>query len=159
MASHQDHHLHFVFFPLMASGHMIPLIDIARLFAQQGIIVTIFTTPHNAARFQTVLTRDLESGLQIRVIQVKFPAEEAGLPEGCENFDMLPSPDLVFNCFAATALLHKPVEKLFEELTPKPNCIISDMSFHGLMTLLASITFQGYLLEEQTASVSCAFTI
>ncbi|KAH0971508.1 hypothetical protein GBA52_023664 [Prunus armeniaca] len=129
MASHQDHQLHFVFFPLMASGHMIPLMDIARLFAQQGIIVTIFTTPHNAARFQAVLTRDIESGLQIRVIQVKFPAEEAGLPEGCENFDMLPSPELVFNFFAATALLHKPVEKLFEELTPKPNCVISDVTF------------------------------
>ncbi|XP_021821642.1 UDP-glycosyltransferase 73C1-like [Prunus avium] len=129
MASHQDHQLHFVFFPLMASGHMIPLIDIARLFAQQGIIVTIFTTPQNAARFQAVLTRDIESGLQIRIIQVKFPAEEAGLPEGCENFDMLPSPNLVVNLVAATTLLHKPVEKFFEELTPKPNCIISDKCF------------------------------
>ncbi|KAH0971506.1 hypothetical protein GBA52_023662 [Prunus armeniaca] len=127
MASHQDHQLHFVFFPLMASGHMIPLIDIARLFAQQGIIATIFTTPHNAARFQAVLARDIESGLQIRIIQVKFPAEEVGLPEGCENFDMLPSPNLVVNLSAATTLLHKPVEKLFEELTPKPNCIISDV--------------------------------
>ncbi|BBH07736.1 UDP-glucosyl transferase 73B3 [Prunus dulcis] len=98
-----------------------------RLFAQQGIIVTIFTTPHNAARFQAVLTRDIESGLQIRIIQMKFPAEEVGWPEGCENFDMLPSPNLVVNLSAATTLLHKPVEKLFEELTPKPNCIISDM--------------------------------
>ncbi|PQQ19772.1 UDP-glycosyltransferase 73C6-like [Prunus yedoensis var. nudiflora] len=127
MASHQQSQLHFLLLPFPASGHLIPMIDIGRLLAQQGIIVTLVTTPHNAARVEAVVTRAIESGLQIRLIQLKFPSEEAGLPDGCENPDMLPSQDLIMNFFAATALLQQRVEKLFEELIPKPNCIISDM--------------------------------
>lgn len=103
------------------------MIDIARLLAQQGIVITILTTPRNAGRYQTVITRAIDSGLLIRLIQPKFPSEEAGLPEGCGNFDMLPSHGLAVTFFAATALLQPQVEQVFEEMTPKPNCIISDM--------------------------------
>jgi UDP-glucosyl transferase 73C len=125
MAS-QPHQLHFVLFPLMAQGHIIPMVDIARLLAQRGLIITVVTTPHNAARFKTTIARAVESGLQIQLIQLQFPCEEAGLPEGCENFDMLPSIDFAFNFFTATEMLHQPMDKLFENLTPPPSCIISD---------------------------------
>ncbi|XP_050113612.1 UDP-glycosyltransferase 73C1-like [Malus sylvestris] len=128
MDSHKENQqIHFVLFPFMAQGHMIPMIDIARLLAQQGIVITILTTPRNAARYQTVISRAIDSGLLIRLIQLKFPSEEAGLPEGCENFDKLPSHGLAVTFFAATALLQPQVEEVFEEMTPKPNCIISDM--------------------------------
>ncbi|KAG2289668.1 hypothetical protein Bca52824_049272 [Brassica carinata] len=40
--------LHFVLFPFMAQGHMIPMVDIARLLAQRGVTITIVTTPYNA---------------------------------------------------------------------------------------------------------------
>ncbi|XP_050380458.1 UDP-glycosyltransferase 73C1-like [Argentina anserina] len=123
----QTPQLHFVLFPLMAQGHMIPMVDMARMLAQRGVTITIFTTPFNAARFKSVLDRAIEMGLQIRVIELKFPCQEAGLPEGCENFDMLPSPDLAFNFYNATAMLQEQVERLFPELTPKPNCIIADL--------------------------------
>ena len=125
MAS-QPHQLHFVLLPLMAQGHMIPMVDIARLLAQRGLIITVVTTPHNAARFKTTVARAVESGLQIQLIQLQFPCEEAGLPDGCENFDMLPSMEFAFNFFTATEMLHQPVDKLFENLTPRPSCIISD---------------------------------
>ncbi|KAF2565755.1 hypothetical protein F2Q68_00024298 [Brassica cretica] len=46
--------LHFVLFPFMAQGHMIPMVDIARLLAQRGVIITIVTTPYNAGRFKNV---------------------------------------------------------------------------------------------------------
>jgi hypothetical protein len=39
---------HFVLIPLMAQGHMIPMIDMARLFAERGVIVSLVTTPYNA---------------------------------------------------------------------------------------------------------------
>ncbi|KAK6232532.1 hypothetical protein SCA6_002605 [Theobroma cacao] len=123
----QVEQLHFVLFPLMAQGHMTPMIDIARLLAQQGVIVTIVTTPHNAARFKSTLDRAIESGLSIRLAEFRFPCAEAGLPEGCENFDMLPSFSLALNFFQAANMLEKPVQKLFEELMPRPSCIISDV--------------------------------
>lgn len=118
--------LHILLFPLMAQGHMIPMIDIARLLAMRGVTATVVTTPVNADRFRTVLNRATASGLPIRVIELEFPFAEVGLPEGCENFDMLPTlADL--NMFRASDLFQEPVEKLFEELSPRPSCIISDM--------------------------------
>ncbi|KAF3579062.1 hypothetical protein DY000_02029264 [Brassica cretica] len=71
-------HLHFVLFPFMAQGHMIPMVDIARLLAQRGVTITIVTTPHNASRFKNVLNRAIQSGLPINVEQVKFPSQEPG---------------------------------------------------------------------------------
>ncbi|XWS57355.1 hypothetical protein CRYUN_Cryun09bG0167400 [Craigia yunnanensis] len=123
----QVEQLHFVVFPFMAQGHMTPMIDIARLLAQQGVIVTIVTTPHNAARFKTILDRAIQSGLSIRLVEFPFPCAESGLPEGCENFDLLPSFSLALNFFKAANKLEKRVQKLFEELIPRPSCIISDV--------------------------------
>lgn len=123
----QAHHLHFILFPLMAQGHMIPMVDIAKLLARRGALVTIFTTPLNASRFEIVLSRAAESGLRIRVILLQFPSEEAGLPEGCENCDLLPSANYFTNFFTATCLLQKPVEDRVKELKPTPTCMIADM--------------------------------
>ncbi|XP_019167908.1 PREDICTED: UDP-glycosyltransferase 73C1-like [Ipomoea nil] len=121
--------LHFVLFPFMAQGHMIPMIDIARLLAQRGVRITIFLTPHNATRVEAAIARAQQSGLLIQVIHLVFPCVEAGLPEGCENFDLLPSIGLAVNFFAATKMLQPRVEELLRELKPSPTCIISDMCF------------------------------
>nr|ACS87992.1 UDP-glucosyltransferase family 1 protein [Citrus sinensis] len=118
---------HFLLLPFLAQGHLIPMIDIARLLAQHGAIVTIVTTPVNAGRFKTVLARATQSGLQIRLTEIQFPWKEAGLPEGCENIDMLPSIDLASKFFNSLSMLQLPFENLFKEQTPKPCCIISDM--------------------------------
>ncbi|XVE90457.1 hypothetical protein DITRI_Ditri20bG0079400 [Diplodiscus trichospermus] len=118
--------LHFVLFPFMAQGHMIPMIDFARLLAQQGMIITIVTTPRNAAWLKPILDRAIESGLSIRVVELPFPCVESGLPEGCENFDMLPSLGLALKFFQAANKLQEPVQKLLDEIRPRPSCIISD---------------------------------
>ncbi|KDO45022.1 hypothetical protein CISIN_1g011142mg [Citrus sinensis] len=123
----QANQLHFVLFPFLAQGHMIPMIDIARLLAQRGVIITIVTTPVNAARFNGILARAIESGLQIKIVQFQLPCEEAGLPEGCENLDMVASLGLAFDFFTAADMLQEPVENFFAQLKPRPNCIISDM--------------------------------
>ncbi|XP_050910519.1 UDP-glycosyltransferase 1 [Lathyrus oleraceus] len=118
---------HFVLFPFIAQGHIIPMIDIAKLLAQHGAIVTIFTTPKNASRFTSTLSRAVSSGLQINIVTLKFPSEQAGLPEGCENFDMVDiSNDLWNNFFYAVTLLQKPAQELFDKMSPRPSCIISD---------------------------------
>ncbi|XP_009616185.2 UDP-glycosyltransferase 73C4-like [Nicotiana tomentosiformis] len=120
---------HFVLFPYMAQGHMIPMIDIARLLAQRGVIITILLTPSNANRFNTVIARAIETGLKIQVIDLYFPSSEAGLPEGCENCDMLASIDMMKNFFLAAQMLESQVVDLLQELNPLPSCLISDMCF------------------------------
>ncbi|XP_010505225.1 PREDICTED: UDP-glycosyltransferase 73C1-like [Camelina sativa] len=125
--SHQFPSLHFVLFPFMAQGHMIPMVDIARLLAQRGVTITIVTTPHNAARFKNVLSRAIQSGLPINLVQIKFPSQESGLWEGHENLDLLDSLGASLNFFLAINMLGEPVEELLKEIQPRPSCIIADM--------------------------------
>ncbi|MED6106977.1 UDP-glycosyltransferase [Stylosanthes scabra] len=119
--------LHFVMFPLMTPGHMNPMMDIAKILLQRNVVVTVVTTPENAARFTSTFARYSDSGYRIRLIQLQFPHQEAGLPEGCENFDMLPSLSNSIDLLNATTTLQEPVEKLFQELVPPPCCIVSDL--------------------------------
>lgn len=129
MASQLAEQVHFVLFPLMAPGHMIPMVDIGKLLAQCGIKITILTTAHNSKRFSKTIARATESGLQIQLLELHFPCTEAGLPDGCENLDMLPSLDMAGKFFVAISMIRQEVEQIIEKLTPKPNCLISDMGF------------------------------
>ncbi|KAL0375004.1 UNVERIFIED_CONTAM: UDP-glycosyltransferase 73C3 [Sesamum radiatum] len=126
MALPPNHHLNFILIPLMAPGHTIPMIDMAKLLAKHGVSVTVIVTPLNAARFSLVIDRAVRSGLSIRLLQIRFPSSEAGLPPGCESADSLPSYSLIRNFFVAIKLLQKPVEEMLKELDPSPSCIICD---------------------------------
>ncbi|KAJ0624650.1 putative UDP-glucuronosyl/UDP-glucosyltransferase, UDP-glycosyltransferase family [Helianthus annuus] len=121
--------LHFVLFPLMAQGHMIPMVDIARLLAEHGSTVTIVTTPVNANRFKPVIARAVKDKLKIQFLELQFPSTEVGLPEGCENFDLIPSAQLFPKLFIAANMLEEPAENKLRGLTPAPSCIISDNLF------------------------------
>ncbi|KAJ4718357.1 Glycosyltransferase [Melia azedarach] len=141
--------LHFILVPFPAQGHMIPMIDIGRLLAQRGVLVTIITTPINAARFKPVLDRAIQAGLRIQVIELRFPCQEAGLPEGCENFDMLPSFHFLPNLLRAVEMLQLPLENSLMELKPAPSCIISDVCFPWTVSTASKfniprITFHGF---------------
>ncbi|WOG92675.1 hypothetical protein DCAR_0311950 [Daucus carota subsp. sativus] len=122
----QSQQLHFVMIPFLSPGHLLPMIDIAKLLAQRHVIVTIVTTPRNSVRFGAVINRAIDSGLPIRLLEVQFPSVESGLPEGCESFDELPSYSLTINFFSAKSMLQEPVEKLLGEVRPPPSCILSD---------------------------------
>ncbi|QCE04148.1 UDP-glucosyl transferase 73C [Vigna unguiculata] len=130
--SSQNSNLNFVLFPLMSQGHMIPMMDIAKILAEQGVTVTVVTTLQNASRFKATFARSIDSGSQIKLLEIQFPYQEAGLPEGCENLDMLPSLGTGLDFFnAANSNTQKEqVEKLLEDLTPPPSCIVSDMCLH-----------------------------
>ncbi|MBA0567239.1 hypothetical protein Golob_011990, partial [Gossypium lobatum] len=92
---------HFVLFPFMAQGHLIPMIDIGLLLAQRNVIVTIVTTPHNAERVQYTIALAIESGCPIRLVQLQFPGKEVGLQDGVENVDMLYSTNDIIKLFTA----------------------------------------------------------
>nr|AXL95241.1 UDP-glycosyltransferase [Andrographis paniculata] len=119
---------HFVLFPYMAQGHILPIVDIARLLAARGVAATILLTPINSRRISPLIDRAAASGLPIRVALVKFPCAKVGLPEGCENFDMLPSTHDAIKLTTGAALMKDDVENLLKDrLHPRPTCLISDM--------------------------------
>ncbi|XVF01290.1 hypothetical protein REPUB_Repub04eG0075100 [Reevesia pubescens] len=124
---------HMLFFPFMAHGHMIPIVDMAKLFANRGVKTTIITTPLSASFFSSIIQRSkLESGIDIGIRTLKFPTVEAGLPEGCETADMIPtsqegSGDLFRKFFLATVMLQEPLEQLLQEC--KPDCLVADVFF------------------------------
>ncbi|KMT08362.1 hypothetical protein BVRB_6g140440 [Beta vulgaris subsp. vulgaris] len=117
--------LHVVFFPLMAAGHLIPTLDIAKLFAAHHVKTTIITTPLNAPCFTKPLESYKNLGHRIDIEIIPFPSKEAGLPEGLENFDQFTSDQMAVKFLKATELLQESFEKFLEK--HKPNCIVTDM--------------------------------
>ncbi|CAD5194207.1 unnamed protein product [Musa acuminata subsp. malaccensis] len=95
--SYGNRKAHFVLVPFFAQGHMIPMIDLARLLMLQGVAVSVVTTPGNIARCKATVDRANAAGLPIRFIELRFPCAEVGLSEGCECFDLVPSPELFKN--------------------------------------------------------------
>ncbi|KAA8516609.1 hypothetical protein F0562_016885 [Nyssa sinensis] len=139
--------LHFVLVPLMAQGHMIPMIDMARLFAEHGVIVSLITTPHNASRFQTIIHRAKATGLQIQLVEIPFPCQEVGLPPGCENLDSLPSPDLI--------------SKFYSALKTAQKFHVPRLVFHGMccFSLLSSHNVRLYNAHHSVSSDSEPFVV
>ncbi|KAJ9565625.1 hypothetical protein OSB04_001591 [Centaurea solstitialis] len=118
---------HFVLVPLLAQGHMIPMIDMARLLAKQGVVVSLVTTPQNSSRSAVNIKQDEETyGHLINLVVIPFPWQEVGLPSRCENLDSLPSRDLIHKFYHALDLMQKPLEEYLEKQKLPPSCIISD---------------------------------
>ncbi|KAF6151517.1 hypothetical protein GIB67_016329 [Kingdonia uniflora] len=109
----------------MANGHMIPIIETARMFAIRGVKATIITTPLNVSLLSQTVERDRRSGIDIGIQLIQFPTLEVGLPEGCENLEMVTSSELVMNFFTAVFMLKEPLKQLLEE--HRPDCLVSDM--------------------------------
>nr|UXB92748.1 glycosyltransferase [Helleborus thibetanus] len=120
----EDQKLHIFFFPFMAHGHRIPMIDIVRLFAARGTKCTIISTPLNALHFAESIDRDKQSGLDIGILTIPFPAVQAGLPEGCEDQGSIPAPEMIVNFLEAVGMLLEPFNKLLQE--HHPDCVVAD---------------------------------
>ncbi|OIV89694.1 hypothetical protein TanjilG_07170 [Lupinus angustifolius] len=118
--------IHILFFPFMGHGHMIPMVDMAKLFASKGVKTTILTTPLNAPFiFKTIEKSKTYSNINMQTI--KFHSIEAGLPNGCEIFDSIPSPEFIPLFFKGTELLQEGFEQQLS--LQRPNSIVSDTFF------------------------------
>ncbi|KAL5562481.1 hypothetical protein UlMin_032228 [Ulmus minor] len=125
MDSSQNSKLQMFFFPYILGGHLIPMIDLARVFASHGAKATIVTTPHNALLFQKPIERDQQLGHDIGFHTLDFPAEEFGLPDGCENELNTTSGVMFAKLFEATMkVLQRPLEQLL--IQTQPDCFVSD---------------------------------
>ncbi|CAL5332447.1 hypothetical protein CsSME_00013899 [Camellia sinensis var. sinensis] len=123
----EDRKLNAIFLPHFAPSHIIPIVDVARLFAGRGVTVTIVTTPNNALLFRDSVNHDAALGHNMLIHIIKLPSAQVGLPEGIENFGQCTTPELLEKLYNAVALLQKPYEKFIRD--SRPDCIISDMFF------------------------------
>ncbi|KAK8933832.1 UDP-glycosyltransferase 73C6 [Platanthera zijinensis] len=117
---------HFILVPLMAQGHMIPMADLACLLVDNGGLVSFITTPVNAARISSTLAGVRSSAIPIRLVELRFPAAEAGLPAGCENLDLLADYKLHKPFVEVFPLLADQLELYLRHQIPAANCIVSD---------------------------------
>ncbi|KAJ8530055.1 hypothetical protein K7X08_036890 [Anisodus acutangulus] len=137
----------------MAHGHMIPILDMAKIVASRGVKATIITTPLNESVFSKAIQRNKHLGIEIDIRLIEFQAVENNLPEGCERLDLVPSPDLFLNLFKATAMMQEPFEKLIEEL--RPNCLVSDMLFPWTNNSAAKFNIPGLLFHGTSYFALC----
>ncbi|XP_058070175.1 scopoletin glucosyltransferase-like [Magnolia sinica] len=121
----ESHPLHLFCFPFLAPGHMIPMIDMAKLFAEREARVSIIATPSNASLFEKTIYRTRCSGHRIEIHCLEFPSSVAGLPDGCENLNDIQSIDNLIDFMKAVDMFQEPFEQLVEE--HQPDCIISDL--------------------------------
>nr|GLL24681.1 UDP-glycosyltransferase 73E1-like [Ipomoea trifida] len=155
-ANQSRQQLHFIVFPMMLPGHMIPLIDVARMLARcDGVIVTVLTTPLNAKRFRPALNRERQCGFQIREHELRFPCAEAGLPEGCENGDLIPKGQnhLAANFIVAVGMLRPQVEEALKQSKPPASCIVSDVCLTWTAEVAAGLNIPRLMFKG-----SCCFS-
>ncbi|XP_038888672.1 scopoletin glucosyltransferase-like [Benincasa hispida] len=151
MCSQNGCELHMFLFPFMAHGHMIPIIDMAKLFASRGVKITIVTTPLNSISISKSLHN---SNSLIHLLPLKLPSVEAGLPDACENADSLPSLHLLPKFFAATTLLQDQLEHAL--LQYRPHCILADMFFPWTNDVAAKIGIPRLIFQGTSCFSHCA---
>ncbi|XP_027331755.1 scopoletin glucosyltransferase-like [Abrus precatorius] len=137
----EDRALKLYFIPYLAAGHIIPLCDIAQLFASRGHHVTIITTRSNA--------QILHQSKHLRVHTFDFPSQEVGLPDGVESLSAVTDFDKSLRIYYAILLLREPFEK-FVERDP-PDCIVADFLYPWVDELanklgIPRLVFNGFSL-------------
>ncbi|RLM79713.1 UDP-glycosyltransferase 73C3-like [Panicum miliaceum] len=117
---------HFVIVPLVAQGHTIPMVDLARLLAERGARVSLVTTPMNGARLRGVADHAARAKLALEVVELPFPTGIDGLPPGIENVDQVTDNNQYAPLLHALQKLAGPLEAYMRGLAARPSCIISD---------------------------------
>ncbi|KAJ1685324.1 hypothetical protein LUZ63_016714 [Rhynchospora breviuscula] len=118
---------HFIIVPLPAQGHLIPMTDMGCLLAERGVSVSLLITQANADRIKPIIERAKESKLSIQFVELSFPNEKFGLPQGCESVDHITDWGLFRAFFDAVYSFNEPLETFIENLERPPDCMITDM--------------------------------
>ena len=133
---------------------MIPMVDTARVFARNGVDVTIVTTAANAVVFQNSINDDANAGDQIRLHILQFPSNQVGLPNGVENFQNATTMDMVGAVNNGFKLLRDPMERLFRET--RPDCLVTDMFFPWTADVAADLGIPRIIFHVSSYFERCA---
>lgn len=129
-AKDEQQPLHILFFPFLAPGHLIPVADMAALFAARGVKCTILTTPVNAAIIRSAVdrTNDASRGTDAPAIDISlFPFPDVGLPQGVESVDNLWSEADTHTFLKALQWLREPFDRFLAE--HHPDAVVADSFF------------------------------
>uniref|UniRef100_A0A803NM81 Glycosyltransferase n=1 Tax=Cannabis sativa TaxID=3483 RepID=A0A803NM81_CANSA len=156
--THQHHHhqLHVFFLPLMAQGHIIPAIDMAKLFASRGQRSTIIITPHFLPFLSKSINQNTDSATQIDVLTINIPTYEVGLPEGIESLHMATTPEMVSKFFQALPMLGPQIEQLIKR--HRPDGLIADMLFPWATDVAAKFGIPRFMFHGTCYFSLCACT-
>ncbi|GLJ31864.1 hypothetical protein SUGI_0641160 [Cryptomeria japonica] len=122
---------HVILFPFLAQGHMIPLLDIAKVLAGCGLRVSYVTTHGNACHVRTSINEGRALSLDIHLVELEMPWVER-LPQGCENMDSIPSLEIFILFLMTLKKLQEPFEKMLYQLIDEQQpacCLIADLFF------------------------------
>lgn len=107
----------------MAQGHLIPVIDMAKLFSSRGLKSTVATTSH----FAPFLSKSLQNDTDSDVVTFKIPSADVGLPEDVEAVHMVKTPDMQNRFFKSCSLLGPRIADILERC--RPDFLVADMFF------------------------------
>ncbi|KAG6629989.1 hypothetical protein CIPAW_14G123300 [Carya illinoinensis] len=122
---------HFILFPFMAEGHIIPFLALAlRLVEKKGCTITFINSPLNVKK----ISAKLPPNPYLRLVEIPFNPADHGLPADAENTNSLPY-HLILSLFEASdsfkPIVRKLIHNIFHEENscPPPHCFISDLYF------------------------------
>ncbi|CAN1140246.1 UDP-glycosyltransferase 90A1 [Linum perenne] len=108
-----QHNHHVLIFPFMAKGHTIPILHLVHLLLRRQVAVTVITTPANLPFIAQSLHHTAAS-----IVQLPFPPNLEGIPQGVESTDKLPSMSLFPRFALATKLMQPDFERALQTLVP-----------------------------------------
>ncbi|KAL6620349.1 hypothetical protein ACP70R_035489 [Stipagrostis hirtigluma subsp. patula] len=133
MAANDEHKpLHILFFPHIAPGHLIPVADMAALFASRGVKCTILTTPANAAVIRSAVdganANHAVRGADAPAIDISVvPFPDVGLPPGVESVVGITSEAEIGKLMEALHRLREPFDRFLAER--RPDAVVADSFF------------------------------
>ncbi|GJM88272.1 hypothetical protein PR202_ga04312 [Eleusine coracana subsp. coracana] len=124
--------LHILFFPYIAPGHLIPIADMAALFASRGVKCTILTTPVNAAVIRSTVDQandalDSSTDDTPAIVITTVPFPDVGLPPGMESVVGVSSEADLYKLLEATNQLREPLDRFLAE--HRPDAVVADSFF------------------------------
>ncbi|XP_048568313.1 scopoletin glucosyltransferase-like [Triticum urartu] len=127
-----DQPLHILFFPFLLPGHLIPMADMATVFAARGVRCTVLTTPVQGFNIRSVVDRANDSsatGTPMSISVVPFP--DVGLPPAAQSGrDLATSGDYHDRFLQPAELLREPFRRFLSDHHADIDAVVSDSLFH-----------------------------